>query len=224
MELVETHLEKELDDLKLKVLEMTALTEKALDKSYKALFERNSELAEEVIEEDVVINEQQYALDEAVLKLLALGRPMARDLRFVIGSSTFAMNLERIGDQATNICESVMFLNQREPLPRNPLVEDLARTVREMLETAVTAFRQRDFALAQEVCRMDSRADALNLKVLKHYVKYMIDESRSVDRAINMVIVARALERIGDLATNLAEQVIFIYKGEDVRGNNCHPY
>ena len=148
--------------------------------------------------------------------------PVARDLRFILGAGHMAANLERVGDQAVNIAERVILLSQRPALPYNPLVEELALHVREMLRKCVGAFNSDDTEQAMQVCDMDARADTLNMKILKHYVDFMIQESRAVERAVHLIIMARCLERVGDQCTNIAENVIFMLKGVDIR-QSCRP-
>jgi phosphate transport system protein len=219
---MERHLDQQLDDLRMTYLEMAAMTQKALDRTLTAMYERDPELAEAIIEEDCRLNEMEVRVDEQTLSLLAREQPVASDLRFVVSIIHSAVNLERIGDQAVNIAERVLLFSQREALPPNPLLEELAETVRTMFNQAVEAFAKRDPELAEKVCNTDAKADALNMKILKHYIDYMIEESRSVERAVHRIIVARCLERIGDLATNLAENVIFHIQGVNVKAR-CHP-
>ena len=213
---------QELDDLKLEVLRMAALTESALTRALEALFERNSDLAEEVVEGDQEIDLLEVEIDRRCLRLLALEQPMARDLRFIIGCMRVCINLERIADQAVNIAERALYLNQRPALPHQPLVEQLATTSVEMLKKAVSAFNNGKTRQASEVCQMDDTADELNLKILKHFIDYMIEEVESVDRAVNTIIISRCLERCADLATNIAEAVVFIVEGVDIK-HYCEP-
>ena len=218
-----THFHKELDCLKLKLLEMAATTEKAVEKSMTALNERNRDLAQEVIDNDCVINEMQAQVDESSLKLLALEQPMAKDLRFIVGSIHVAVNLERAADQAVNIAERALLFAHRPEMSRYPAFDELAEHVLTMLSDSIRAFNQGDVDLAQKVCAADARADELNYKVLKHYIDYMIEESRAVERAVHLIILGRCLERIGDLATNVAEYVLFIVKGVNVK-SSCHQF
>ncbi len=217
------HLEQECDLLRLKVLEMAATTQKALGMSLQAYVDRNTEMAQEVIDNDCNINELQYTIDEKALRLMALDQPVARDLRFVLGCTYIASNMERIGDQAVNISERALLLSQRPALPYNPLMDELAKTAQSMLKIVIDAFNAGDPDMAQKVCEMDSKADTLNLKILTHYIEYMIQESRSVERAVHNIISAKCLERVGDLSTNIAENIIFIIKGIDIR-QTCRPY
>ncbi len=216
------HLDKELSGLRLKILEMGSLTEKAISSALKAALERDGTLAEAVLEGDAEINRLHCSVDESVLSILAREQPVARDLRFILGAGHMAANLERVGDQAVNIAERVILLSQRPALPYNPLVEELALHVREMLRKCVGAFNSDDTEQAMQVCDMDARADTLNMKILKHYVDFMIQESRAVERAVHLIIMARCLERVGDQCTNIAENVIFMLKGVDIR-QSCRP-
>jgi phosphate transport system protein len=213
---------QELDDLKLEVLRMAALTETALTKALKALFERNSDVAEEVVEGDQEIDLLEVEIDRRVLRLLALEQPMARDLRFIIGCMRISVNLERIADQAVNIAERALYLNQRPALPHQPLVEKLATISVDMLKKAGAAFNHGKTRQASEVCQMDDAADELNEKILRHFIDYMIEEVESVDRAVNTIIISRCLERCGDLSTNVAEAVVFIVEGVDIK-HYCEP-
>ncbi|WP_029895531.1 phosphate signaling complex protein PhoU [Desulfohalovibrio reitneri] len=217
------HLEQEIEELRAKVLEMSSLAGKALDKSLKALNERDSSLAEEVIEGDRDVNQKQCDIDEYTLSVLAREQPVARDLRFILGSTQITANLERVGDQSVNIAERILLLSQRPPLPHNPLLEELATCAHDMYKRVIDAYNRNDADMALTVCDMDTKCDTLNMKILKHYMDYMVQESRSVERAVHQIILARSLERVGDLATNIAESVIFIIKGIDIR-QTCHPY
>ena len=208
---------QELEDLKLEVLRMAALTESALAKALQALFERDSDIAEEVVEGDQEIDLLEVDIDRRCLRTLALDQPMARDLRFIIGCMRVCINLERIADQAVNIAERALYLNERPALPHQPLMEQLATTSVDMLKRAVSAFNDGKTRQASEVCRMDDTADELNLKILKHFIDYIIDEVKSVDRAVNTIIISRCLERCADLATNIAEAVVFIVEGVDIK-------
>ena len=213
---------QEMDDLKLEVLRMAALTENALTKALRAFFERDSDLAEEVVASDEEIDLLEVDIDKRCLRLLALEQPMARDLRFIIGCMRVCINLERIADQAVNIAERALYLNQRPALPHQPLMERLAATSVDMFKKAVSAFNTGNTQQASEVCRMDDSADELNLKILRHFVDYMVAEVRGVERAVYSIIVSRCLERCGDHATNVAEAVVFIVEGVEIK-HYCQP-
>ena len=213
---------QELDDLKLEVLRMAALTENALTKALRAFFERDSDMAEEVVGADQEIDLLEVDIDKRCLRLLALEQPMARDLRFIIGCMRVCINLERIADQAVNIAERALYLNQRPALPHQPLMERLAATSVDMFKKAVSAFNTGNTQQASEVCQMDDAADELNLKILRHFVDHMVAEVRAVERAVYSIIVSRCLERCGDHATNVAEAVVFIVEGVEIK-HYCQP-
>jgi phosphate transport system protein len=136
---MESRFHKELEALKMLILQMAAWTEKALEKSIQAFQQRNMELADEVIEGDQAINMLEVSVDRQSLRLLALGQPMARDLRFIVGCMRIAVDLERIADQAVNIAERAQFLSSRPPLPPNPAMEELAEVALDMLRTVIQA-------------------------------------------------------------------------------------
>jgi phosphate transport system protein len=213
---------QEMEDLKLEVLRMAAMTESAMQGALQALFERNSDVAQRVIEGDHEVNALELEIDRLCLRLLALEQPMAKDLRFIVGSMRVCVNLERIADQAVNIAERVLYLNQRPPMPHQPLVEQLATISQEMLKKSISAFSNSRVSEAAEVCKMDDEADELNEKILRHFLNYMIAEVRAVERAVYSIIVARCLERCADLATNIAEAVIFVVEGVNIK-HQCQP-
>lgn len=213
---------QDLEDLKIEVLRMGAWTESALRRALQALLERDSDLAAEVIEGDQEIDLLEVEIDQRCLRLLALDQPMARDLRFIIGCMRVCTNLERIADQAVNIAERALYLNQRPALPHQPLMEQLATISVDMLRRATSAFSDGETSQASEVCQMDDRADELNLNILRHLIDYMIGEVQAVDQAVNTIIISRCLERCADLATNVAEAVVFIVEGVDIK-HYCQP-
>ncbi len=214
---MESKFHSDLEQLKMTMLQMATLTEKALEKSLKALVERDNNLAEEVFSDDKEIDLLEVEVDHHSLRLLALDQPMARDLRFIIGCMRIAVDLERIGDQAVNIAQRAQFLNSRPPLPTNHAIEELASTALDMLRSVISSFVNQNTDLAMDVCKMDDVADELNYRVLKDLLAYMATETPAVERAVQTIIVARCLERSADQTTNIAESVIFIVKGVNIK-------
>jgi len=214
------HFSKKLEDLKVMVLRMAALSESAVHKAIKAYLENDADLAESVIVGDDVINEMEDEIDNFSLELLALDQPMAVDLRTIVGAQRITVNLERLGDEAVNLAHRAMFLSTRPPMPHNPKMEKLASIAKLMLSDALKAYIDDDVALAGQVCRMDDKADDLNIAILRQLVSEMVTESRIVERGVHAIIGARHLERIGDLATNVAESVAFIVEGTSMK-HNC---
>jgi len=219
----ETHFHHQIDDLMLLILQMAALVERAVDSATRALLERNSELAEQVIENDQEINMIEVKIDEFTLNLLVREQPMARDLRFITGCRRAVIDLERAGDEAVNIAEKTIYLSKLSETLNSPMLEELVATARDMLRLSIEALREDDVEKASDVCRMDYKADDLNVRILKKTMDDMVTEVTGVRRAVNTILAARSLERIGDLATNLAETAIFIVRGVSVK-HNCQRF
>jgi phosphate transport system protein len=214
---MESRFHQELEQLKLTVLQMAALSERAMEKAVRAFLERDVALAKEVIERDQEINLLEVQVDRFILKLLALDQPMARDLRFIVGSQRISVDLERIGDQAVNIAERAVYLSGRPPLQPLPAMEQLADTAMDMLKVALSAFINQNISQAMDVCQMDDEADELNVEVLKALLDYMVTETPAIERSVQTIITARCLERVADHCTNIAESVIFIVRGVNIK-------
>ena len=214
---MESRFHQELEELRMMILQMAALTERALQKSLQALLNRNTQLADEVVGGDQEINLLEVAVDRQSLRLLALDQPMARDLRFIVGCMRIAVDLERVGDQAVNIAERAQFLSTRPPLPANPAMEQLGEVALDMFKTVLQAFVNDNSDQAREVCQMDDTADELNVRILKDLLEYMGQDVPAVERSVQTIIAARCLERVADQATNIAESVIFISKGVNIK-------
>lgn len=211
------HFTKKMDDLKIQVLRMSSMAETAMHNSMRALAECNADLAEDVIVNDIKINELECELDRFNIELLALDQPMARDLRFIVGSMRISSNLERIGDEAVNLAERAVFLSTRPPLPFNHLLEQMCNVTGTMVSQAVRSFADEDHAMAAKVGGMDHEADSLNLRILKGLIENMVTETRIVERGVHLIMAANHLERIADQATNIAESVIFISQGVNIK-------
>ena len=214
---MEDKFHSDLEQLKMSILKMATLAEQALEKSIRALVERDDEVASEVVGKDREIDLLEVEVDRHALRLLALDQPMARDLRFIVGSLRIAVELERIGDQAVNIAQRARILNDRPPLPRNNALEELADTALDMLRTVISSFVNQNPDIATDVCKMDDVADELNYRILKDALVYMANEAPVVERSVQTIIAARCLERAADQATNIAESVIFMVKGVNIK-------
>lgn len=211
------HFSQKLDELRMLVLRMAALAETAARNAARAYLTGDSDLAEDVIMGDVDINALEDKIDAFTLELLALDQPMACDLRSIIGAMRMSVNLERVGDEAVNLAHRAVFLSTRPAMPANPRMEQLAGHVLEMLSRAIRSYADRDTELAAQICALDHTADELSLKVLKESINTMVEETRIVERSVHVIMASRHIERIGDLATNLGEVVIFIKEGLDVK-------
>ena len=212
-----SHFTHKLGELRMQLIRMAALAEQAVQHACRSYLEHDTDLAEGVVMNDMAINDLEDQIDAFNLELLALDQPMACDLRLIIGSMRITMNLERVGDEAVNLAHRTLFLSTRQALPDNPRMAQLCAHVQDMLAKAVRALVDEDSALAGDICAMDHRADELSLKVLKEAINNMVDETRIVERGVHVIMASRHLERIGDLATNIAEAVIFIKEGQNVK-------
>jgi phosphate transport system protein len=213
-----THFHQQLERLRMTILNMAAATETALENAWRAFMERDIELAQEVIRADAKINELEIDIDQQSLRLLALDQPVAKDLRLIVASMRMSMELERIADQAVNISQRAQFLSKRSPLPPLPDLELLAGTAMDMYRVAIAAFMNQNVTQAWDVCQMDDEADELNYRILNQLIAYMVRESRAVERAVQTM----CLERVADQTTNIAESVIFIAEGVNIK-HRCQP-
>jgi len=217
--------QKELEQLKVKVLQMAAYTERALEKALAAIVNRDVEVARQVIDSDREINAMECEVDNLSLRLLALDQPVAMDLRFIVSCMRLVVDLERVGDEAVNIAEQAVLLAQTQAGAAAPDLAILGAKVAEMHHLAVRSFRDQDAELARQVCAADSEADDLNMRVLKVAMESGEEDCglAGLDRAIRTVMVARSMERVGDLSTNIAEAAIFVVKGVSIK-HHCQPF
>lgn len=207
----------ELKELKEKLLYEGGLVEKAISNAIRALLERNSDLAEKVIDDDPVINALEVEIDEFCLKLLALRQPAARDLRFITTAIKINYDLERIGDMAVNICERVQELNQEPQLKPYIDLPMMADTVQLMLKESLDAFVKEDVAMARKVTKDDQKVDQLLDQIFRELLTYMMQDMRTISRATRVLFISKYLERMADHAVNIAELVIFLVEGKIIR-------
>jgi phosphate transport system protein len=211
------HFDRELSSLKQDLLRMAALAETAVGKSVESVTNRNSDLAREVIIDDITLNRMELAIEEQAFKLLALRQPVATDLRLTVAAMRIATELERIGDQAVNIAERALELNSRPPLELPIDIKLMADMALGMVRTSIDAFVNQDPKLALQVCQRDVEVDILDDEYIQKLLDSMIQESRWVTRLHHFIIIVRNLERIADLATNIAEDIVFIVEGRVIK-------
>jgi len=214
---MERHFEQELEELKERLLWMGSLAERAVHESVQALLEGDEARARRVVEEERAVNEMQIEIDDRVVRLLALHQLMAADLRFVLAVSRINADLERIGDQGVNIAESALRLVRHprvKPYVDLPRLSELAEG---MVRDSLNAVVRRDVEFAKNVLSRDDQVDGLRDQIFRELLTYMMENSTVVFPAFELILVAKNLERIGDHATNIAEDVIYIVAGRDVR-------
>jgi phosphate transport system protein len=214
---VERHLVRQLDALKERLLVMGGRTEAIVLKSVEALRRREEALAREVQLDDQVLDRLEIEVEERAISLLALQQPLASDLRFITAALKISNDLERAGDHAVNISESAVRLASQPPL--KPLVDipRMAELASGMLHDALDAFVRRDSDTARRLCLRDDDVDQLNRQVFRELVSYMLEDPSTITRAMELILVARNLERVADLATNVAEEVVFIAEARIIK-------
>jgi phosphate transport system protein len=211
------HFEAELQALRNQLLTMGALVEERVHRAVQSLVDRREEEARWIIASDKEINDLQIDIDDRCLKLLATQTPLAVDLRLITSAMKINADLERVGDQAVNIAESVLALIPLPPL--KPLIDipRMAAVTEKMVRDALDSFVRRDAALARDVLRRDDEVDSLKDQVFRELLTYMMADPGTIQRALSLILISRNLERIADHATNIAEDVIFIAEARDVR-------
>ena len=207
----------ELNDIREKLLVMGGKVELMIDNAMKALLERDSDLAERTIAFDHEINHLEVEIDEKCLQVLATRQPAARDLRFLTLALKIVTDLERIGDQCANIAKRVRELNLEPPLKPYIDLPRMADAASTMVKEALDAFVRGDDTLAIKVCKDDQIVDDLNEQIQRELLTFMMGDPTTISRAIRVNYVSKCLERIADHATNVAEMVIFMVKGKDIR-------
>jgi phosphate transport system protein len=209
--------EMDLALLREKLLAMGAKVEKQIADSVRSLAERDSSLCQHVMEADAEINRLEVDIDELCRKILALRQPAASDLRLITTAVKIVTDLERIGDLAVNIAQRVRDLNQAAPLPPYADLPRLAELAQSQVKSALDAFVNSDVGLAERMRDNDDLLDALYHKLFNDLLALMMEDSRNIRRATSLMFLAKHLERIGDHAINVAEMVVYMVKGTDIR-------
>jgi phosphate transport system protein len=214
---IHRHFEDQLQELKARLVTMGTAAESMIERAVKSLLERDGARLPEVFKTEQEVNELHIEVDERVINLIALHHPVARDLRMAVMCSKIAGELERIGDQAVNICQNTTELLRYPPL--KPLIDIplMAEIARRMLRESLDAFVRQDPVLAQKVLDTDDEVDAFKNQIFRELLTYMMSDPGTIPRALALILISRNLERVGDHATNVAEEVIYAAQGRDVR-------
>jgi len=211
------HFHEELAHLKQRLTALSSEAEEAIGRAVEALLKRDKVLAQEVIKGDVTINTLENSIEEQAFQLIALHQPMARDLRLIFSAIKIVHDLERVGDHAVNIAQSAVQLLAYPHVVPEPEIIEMARRSRQMLADSLSAFVRGDGPLARDVCRRDDEVDALNDSVFRILLTHMMEDQRSIGACMEMLLVSRNLERVADLATNIAEDVVFVAEGKTIK-------
>ena len=211
------HLKKAIDNLKKELLTLCGMVEDNLWQAVKSIKNRDVKLAQKVIDSDIQTDQMEVNVEEDCLKILALHQPVAIDLRFIITALKINNDLERIGDLAVNIAERSRFLSSQKPIDMPFDFETMAEKTQAMVKKSLDALVHIDCDLASEVCQADDEIDAINRQMYDQVKDQIKQDSENIETLIHLLSVSRHLERIADHATNIAEDVIYMVKGEIVR-------
>lgn len=219
---MERHFDEELILLKQKLLQMADTAQEMIGLAVKTLVDRDASLAERVAALEEKVNRMEVEIEEEAIRLFALRQPIARDLRLLTAVLKINSDVERVADQSCNIAETALFLLKEPPL--KPLIDipSMARLTQKMLKESLDAFVNHDPVLAQRVCQHDDEVDSLNDQIFRVLLTYMMEDPRSITRAVDLILVSRNLERIADHATNISEEVIFVEEGKNVRHHHIN--
>ena len=214
---MQRHFHEELEALKQTLLAMGGLVEDQIRRVMKALLERDDVMAQEVVERDRQVNTYDVEVDEQCVSLLALYQPAAGDLRFITTAMKIVTDLERIGDQAVNIAQRVLELNREPQLKPYIDLPRMAEQAQRMVKESLDAFVARDTELARRVRAEDDEVDALKEQIFRELLTFMMEDPRTIPRAIRLILISRFMERVADHATNIAEMVVYLVEGKMVR-------
>jgi phosphate transport system protein len=212
------HFHDQLSHLKKRLLEMSERAESLVDLSMEAVLERDVSKAETVIAGDKELDQMELEIEEMAVQLLALQQPMARDLRFIISAIKITSDLERVGDHGVNIAQAATRLARSHAnISTEPGLEDMARRARAMLSDSLDSFVRGDGALGREVCSRDDQVDALHDSMFRVLLTHMMADPRTINLSLDFMTVSRNLERVADLATNIAEEAVFVAEGKTIK-------
>lgn len=215
--MIHRHFEEQIAECKSRLVRMGTIVEQMVDKAIGSLIERRAEGLAEVFKLEEEVNELQIDIDERVINVIALQHPVAADLRMLVMCSKIAGELERVGDQAVNICQNtaqILPLPPLKPAIELPMMADAARA---MLRDSLDAFVRLEVDLARSILERDDEVDAFKHRIFREFLTHMMSEPASIPHALPLILIARNLERVGDHATNIAEEVIYVAQGRDVR-------
>jgi phosphate transport system protein len=207
-----------LDTLKQRLLQMSQRSEELIALAVQAFLERDAAKAEAVLASDTEIDALEVEIEGLAISLLALQQPMARDLRFIVSAIKITGDLERVGDHAVNIAQSAQrAFEHRSPIPPPPEVKEMADRARHMLSDALDAMVRMDGALGRQVCKRDDDVDKLHESVFRIMLTHMAENAASISAGLGILLVSRNLERVADLATNIAEDAVYLAEGKIIR-------
>jgi phosphate transport system protein len=219
---MQRHFDDQMKDLLQRLVQMGQICESMTNLALKTLIERDEKYVVEVKAKELEINKLEMEVDDSAVKLTALQQPVATDVRFLFMATRIASELERIADQAINICESAHYVLEAPQLKAMIDIPPMAKVAQRMVIDALEALVKRDCDLARQVFKDEEKVDAYKDQVFRALLTYMMSEPATIPRALSLILISRNIERIGDHATNIAEEVIYLVKGRDVRHQDIH--
>jgi len=214
---MELHFDQELTQAKDMLLRMSSLAEQAVALALKSLMQRDDVLAQRVLDEDSPLDTLQKEIDERCVELVALRQPKARDLRFLIVIMKIAAELERVGDQAVNIAHRTQALNREPQLKPFVDIPRMAELSCGMIHTVLDAFVYGKIDVAQQVIQTDDEVERIETQLDREITSFMIEDPHTITRALSLIGIAHSLKRMADHAVNIAEEVVYLYEGRDIR-------
>jgi phosphate transport system protein len=211
------HFHDELDILQRRLLEMAGIVERLVARAAQAVLDRDPTVAESVIAEDERVDDLEVEVDARVMELLALHQPMAGDLRRIISTNKAANDLERVGDHAVNMAKAARRLADTHPLPELRELREMVEITREMLADSLAAYVSRNAGMAREVCATDDKVDNLRRSLFRILFTHMLEDPKRIGGALELLLVSQNLERVADLCTNIAEDVVFLVEGRTIK-------
>ncbi len=211
------HFHAQLDQLQDRLMEMAGIVERLVAEASQAVLDGDASVAERVRAADDDVDEIEIEIDELAMELLALHQPMASDLRLVVTATKVANDLERVGDHAVNIAKAARRMSDTQPLPEIRELAEMVEITREMLSDALAAYVSRNAGTARMVCITDDKVDDLKRSMYRILVTHMLEDTKRISGALELLLVSQNLERIADLATNISEDVVFLVEGETIK-------
>jgi len=209
--------DEDLGELKKRLIKMAATVESMIDRAISELVSRDEQLAEKIPQYEMEVNRLQIEIDDMVMTLVATHQPVAGDLRFLLAATKINSDLERIGDLVVNITENAPTIVKQPELKKLIDIPRMADIARQMVRDSLHAFVKGDVLTAQKVIATDDQVDALKEQIIRELLTYMLADPKAIERSLALILIARHLERIADHATNIAEDVIYVIQGRDVR-------
>lgn len=214
---MQRHFDEEIQELRQRLVHMGGLAESMVASALRTLLDRNERHCDEVHRAEELVNELQIEIDHTAVRLTALQQPVGADVRFLFMAARITSELERIGDQAINICQSAHHLLKAPPLKPFVDIPIMADVAQKMVRESLEALVKKDVELATRVLAEDDKLDAFRDQIFRELLTYMMADPGTIPRALSLILISRNLERVGDHATNIAEEVIFWIQGRDVR-------